>query len=460
MSRARIHLFRNTKAIRRADWDGPDLLRPLATTGMHQARQLADQLGRPGALTPGTIWTSPALRCRQTVDALAARTGLVPRVEPGLGPGSLPEKAAALLRDAGPGVHVACTHGDLLEDLAALLEEEPGIELQLHRRPEVEVREESRRLGVLDLGSTSFHLLVADVNPAGHLVPVDREREQLRLGAVMAHDDEIPQELFELAVDTARSLRTTAEALGTEELFVVGTSALREASNGPLLAEALAGAVGGPVRILSGLEEARIIFGALRRRVLLPRAAVLGADLGGGSLELIVARDRDVQLETTLPLGAARLHGEIVHSDPMRNRELRAVCERADQVLAPWVEPIRAAGPRLAVATGGSARALGHLAIGLRGLDPTSSVNELQLSLAELRQLNEILVRATHDERVALPGIRRRRADLLPTAALIFTILAETLGIEGFTLCDWGLREGILLETVTGERAGLETVRA
>lgn len=308
--------------------------------------------------------------------------------------------------------------------------------------------DEPRRLSVLDLGSTSFHLLVADLTPAGDLRPIDREREQLRLGALIATGDRIPDDVFERAVATARSLRETAERLGAEELLPVGTSALREATNGQALQVALSDAIGRPVRMLSGVEEARLVYGAARLRVMLPPGPVLAADLGGGSLELVVAERERIHVAHTLRLGAARLHGELVACDPMRRREMRAITERAAESLRGVGDAVAAHPPVAGLATGGSARALGHLAIGMRGLGATSGVNGVELRLDELRQLSEVLVHASHDERLALPGIRRSRADLLPTAALILLTLAEVTGLAAYTLCDWGLREGVLLERV------------
>ena len=305
-----------------------------------------------------------------------------------------------------------------------------------------------RRLGVLDLGSTSFHLLVADVSRAGELTPVDRERAQLRLGAVMNTGNRIPDEVFDRALRTARGLRAAAVAWGAEELFAVGTSALREASNGKELAKGLSKAIGVPVRILSGHEEGRLIFAALQQRLSLPKGPILGTDLGGGSLEIVLGQTRSIELETTLHLGAARLHGEYVHSDPIKKSQLRQLNDRIDHDLAPVVAELVAFDRPRAIATGGSARALGHLAIGMRGDKPITSVRDVMISLTELRSLSEVLVNTTHEERLALPGIRKRRADLLPTAAITLLALAEAASLDGYTLCDWGLREAVLLEAV------------
>jgi exopolyphosphatase/guanosine-5'-triphosphate,3'-diphosphate pyrophosphatase len=140
---------------------------------------------------------------------------------------------------------------------------------------------EKLRVGVLDLGSTSFHLLVADATPTGEIRRVLREREMLRLGALAGV--KLSDELCERAVEAARRLRRLADRAGAQELVAVATSAIRDAKNGRKLAERLSRALGSEVRTLSGEEEARLIFSAFRRRVGLGEENALGLDLGGGS---------------------------------------------------------------------------------------------------------------------------------------------------------------------------------
>lgn len=306
--------------------------------------------------------------------------------------------------------------------------------------------DKTRRLGVLDLGSTSFHLLVADVSRSGKLQPVDRERTQLRLGAVMATRDTVPPETVEKAIRTAHGLATAARAWGAEELFAVGTSALREANNGKELAARLSDTIQAPVRILSGHEEGRLIFAALKRRLEPPSGPVIGLDLGGGSLEIVAGDSRAIHLETTLRLGAARLVGELTPPDPMKKKDLRHLHDRILGELEPIVRELVSLKDPTVIAVGGSARALAHLAMGMRGQGPVTSVRGIEIPLRELRSLSDLLLGATHDERLALPGMRRRRADLLPTASMVFLTLIEAAGFERLVICDWGLREGVLLE--------------
>jgi len=443
----KLLLVRHAKAEKRREWDGPDALRPLTARGLQQAEELFLRLGEE---PPARLITSPYLRCRQTVAPLAEGLGLQPELQSSLAKGERPDKALAQLLESEPGTLLCCGHAEQLEEIQELARER-GIaaERLVLGSPEAPA-EQAARLAVLDLGSTSFRLLVADVTRAGRLTPLAQEGRMLRLGAVVAGAGKIPEEICEAGVQAARELTDTAAAAGAAKILPVGTAALRDARNGASLTERIGEAVGAGVRILTGEEEARLMFSAFRRRVLLPETGALGIDLGGGSLELAIGNEHSISREATLPLGAARLHRELVARDPMRKREAREIVERVTGHIAALPPKWGELHAELAIAAGGTARALGQLSAGMRGMRPAASVNQLRLPLDELRALTEVLVHASHEERLQLPGIQRKRADLLPTGALVLTTLAETLGLDGYTLCDWGLREGVLLEAAAG----------
>jgi exopolyphosphatase/guanosine-5'-triphosphate,3'-diphosphate pyrophosphatase len=440
----RVRLVRHGRAEKGARWDGPDALRPLAPDGLRHARRIGASIARS---RPDRLLSSPFLRCRQTLEPLAQRLGLAVETRDWLSKGEDPRKIADLLRRERGANLVCCTHTELLAEIEEELDE-LGIEARTIERGAMRAGgSDSERMAVVDLGSTSFHMLVADVTPAGGVVPVARSRAMLELGSWLA-SGRIPPEAQEDALRAARRLRQRAAALGVTRLLPVGTAALREAKNGAELRRRLAEALEAPVRLLSGVEEARLMFAAFRRRVLLPAGPVLGADLGGGSLELALGDLRRIRREWTLRLGAARLRRELANDDPLSGRAMRAIRERVRQSIAPVAGALRAHPPELAVAAGGTARALGRLVVGLRGLRPASSINELFVPRAELSAIVRHLSVTPRAARLRMPGMRRRRVDLLPVGALVLATLAEELHLDGYTLTDWGLREGVLLEAV------------
>jgi phosphohistidine phosphatase SixA len=463
----KLYLIRHAKAESRASWWHEDVLRPLSSEGHGESMGLVERLdGVPIA----RVISSPALRCRQTVEPLAARLGLAVEIEPRLGEGSSMNEALTLIGSLGNRPVVLCSHGDLIPGLVEKLA--PGaLELEGSRVPKgstwvfqgtlgetlraaylppprhafgAGAEGERLRIGVADLGSTSFHMLVADATPDGHMERVTREREMLRLGAAIGADGLIPPETCERAVDAARRLGRVAERAGAEQILAIATAALRDAKNGRKLAEQLARALNADVRILTGQEEARLIFAAFRRRVGLGDEPALGLDLGGGSLELAVGNASQLRFEETLRLGVARLHGELGPSDPMTGGEARNLRSRVEEALAPLVPRIQALEPVRCIAAGGTARALGRLLLE----EEDGAIRGLLVSADQLEKLSQRLRRSTHEERLDMAGMDARRADLLPTGALILSTLVQSLGLAGMMISDWGIREGVILAAI------------
>jgi exopolyphosphatase/guanosine-5'-triphosphate,3'-diphosphate pyrophosphatase len=397
---------------------------------------------------PDRLLASPSLRCRQTLEPLAHRLGLGIETREWLAKGEDAAKAADLLnRERGRRI-VCCTHADMVSSLESELRELDLEVRTIGRRALGATGSESERIAVVDLGSTSFHMLVADVTRAGGLHAVARSRAMLELGSLLANADGIHEEAEAQALAVAKRLAKRARALGATRMLPVGTAALRDAANGVRFRKRLGKALGAKVRLISGVEEARLMFAAFRRRVPFPSGSVLGVDLGGGSLELALGDADHIRKEWTLRLGAARLRAEFVRDDPPSPRTIRAVRERVREQVAPLAARIERRAPELVVASGGTARAIGRLAAGTRGLTPSRSVNQLEVRTAELRSLARLLLKTPRHERLDLPGMRRRRVDLLPTGALVLATVAETLRLPGYTITDWGLREGALLEAV------------
>jgi exopolyphosphatase/guanosine-5'-triphosphate,3'-diphosphate pyrophosphatase len=306
----------------------------------------------------------------------------------------------------------------------------------------------ARRIAVFDLGSTSFTLLVADVTPDGHIVRVAREREMLRLGAAVAKDARIPDELLDRAVDAARRLRREADRAETQEFVAVATSAIRDAKNGRKLAERISRALGCDVEIVSGDDEARLFFSGLRRRAGLGEEPTLGLDLGGGSLELAVGNATTLRFESMLQLGVTRLHGELGLSDPIAPTDVQALRARVVGALDPIAGRIRALRPVRCIAAGGTARALARILLATEASGEPADPRGLLVSADDLEALARRLARSTQAERVAMPGMDQKRSDLLPAGAIVLASIVECLALPGLMICDWGLREGVILATV------------
>jgi len=475
----RVHLVRCASAVELAGWQGAGGARPLSEQGRGEAAGLVPFLaGRSIA----RIFAAPALRCRETLAPLAAERALPVQVDDRFDEDAPLEPALRLLHQldepavvcthranvvgllsrligvpAGPELDARCEPGSIWlldgepphatyfsprRELAQTLPRVTRLRLQrLTRRRQ---RGAPTRVAVFELGSTALHLLVAEATPAGDVRRIVRERVPWREGGGPAGT--VSDAETERVVEAARELRERAVALGPEELVAVGTAALREAENSNELAEAVSAALAAPVQVLSPPEEARLVFQAIRGRVELASAIALGLDLGGGNVSLVVGGSDGVRLVRTLPMGVARLHSELVRHDPPDAEELRSLRLRIRELLEPELEPILALGATRCIGVGGTVRAVARLLASRQG-DERLTARGIFVARPELATLGREIQELDRATREALAGVGPRRAELLPFGVEILCAMLSLLRSDGFTLCDWGLREGIVLDT-------------
>jgi exopolyphosphatase/guanosine-5'-triphosphate,3'-diphosphate pyrophosphatase len=476
----RIHLVRCATGVPPESWQGPGGARPLSEQGKAEAAGLVGFLaGRSVA----RLIAGPALRCRETLAPLAAERGLPVHVDDRLDDEAPLEPALRLLRGLGEPA-VLCTHRSTVTGLLARLlglgagpeldaRCEPGstwllegtpphatyfsprrelaetlprvTRLRLQRVRRAQRRDAPARVAVFELGSTALHLLVAEATPGGDVQRVVRERIPWREGGGLA-GQEVPPDAIAQVAEAARGLRERAERLRPAELVAVGTAALREAKNSRELAEAVGGAFGAPVQVLSPNEEARLVFQAIRGRVELGAATALGLDLGGGNLSLVIGGSDGVRLVRTLPAGVERLHAALVRREPPDAEELRALRLRIRELLEPELEAIAALGATRCIGVGGTVRAVARV-LASRPSEERVAARGIFVARPDLAALGRELAALDRPAREALAGVTARRAQLLPVGLEILGAALSLLRSDGFTLCDWGLREGIVLDT-------------
>ncbi|MBV9661172.1 MAG: hypothetical protein JO337_08450, partial [Acidimicrobiales bacterium] len=304
------------------------------------------------------------------------------------------------------------------------------------------------RIAALDLGSNSFHLLVADAHPDGTFEPVVTDKEMLRLGSAVAATGEIGKDGADAAIEVVRRFRAMAESQNVDEIVVCATAAFREARDSLKVVDRIEADAGVKVRVISGREEARLIFDAVRTSVVIDPGPALALDLGGGSLEVMVGTSRGLDWATSMKLGVARLTEEQVRSDPLTGGDCRRVAGAVTKAFGRVVPEIVRRRPHVAVVSSGTLTTLIRLAAARRGGSVPQSVNQLAVSAREIESLSGYLTAMTSSARSSLPGIDVRRADLLPVGAILLTTVLELTGIDQVVGCEWALREGMVLDAI------------
>lgn len=304
------------------------------------------------------------------------------------------------------------------------------------------------RIAALDLGSNSFHLLVADVHPDGSFESLTREKEMLRLGDEVSRHGCIRPAALERVIATVQHLRRLAEADGATEIVAKATSAIRTAANGSEVVDLIETDAGLHVEVISGLEEARLIFSAIRASVVLDPGPAVCFDLGGGSAEIMVGDAAGLRYAASEPLGVGRLTAELVSSDPLNKHDRKQLEARIRSTLAPVAEVVAPLQPRMAVGSSGTINDLATMAVAARtGTMPPES-NGVRITIDDVRALHERIVEATTAERRRMPGLEEQRAELAPAGSMFLLVAMEIFELAELTVSDWALREGIVLDAV------------
>ena len=305
------------------------------------------------------------------------------------------------------------------------------------------------RLGVLDLGSNTVHLLLVDAHHGAAPVPASKLKMPLRLSEHLADDGTVDDTAVAQLVDFIARGQRLAEDKGATEIMAFATSAIREATNGEAVLATVRRETGLDIAVLSGEDEARMTFLAVRRWFGWSSGRILGLDIGGGSLELASGTDEEPDVAVSVPLGAGRLTRDFLVGDPPTPDSVRELRRHARATIAQVVGRLRRVGePRLAVATSKTFRQLARIC----GAAPSSEGDYVRrvLRLEDVREIVPRLAGMTAAERGKIPGVSEGRSEQMVAGAIVAEAAMELLEVDELVVCPWALREGIILHRMDG----------
>lgn len=304
------------------------------------------------------------------------------------------------------------------------------------------------RIAAVDLGSNSFHLVIADVHPDGSFTPISGEKEMLRLGDVVSREGIVTPEAADAAVATMRRFRLLAEAAGATEILACATSALRTATNGDEVLDRIAVEAGIDADAIDGLEEARLIFTAIRAAVTIDPPPAVCFDLGGGSLEIMVGDVSGLTWATSERLGVARLSTEFVRSDPISKADRRRLRKHIIEVLGPRAVEVGGLEPKMAIGSSGTIEDLGHMIAARRDASMPRTLHHLSFTREELDAVRDDVLAATSAQRKKFDGLDTKRVELIVAGVEVVSIAMELFEVEEMTVSEWALREGMVLDAI------------
>ena len=312
------------------------------------------------------------------------------------------------------------------------------------------------RLAAIDIGTNSMRLVVVEVDADGTFRVLDEEREQTRLGHGLYETGRLGDAEMERSLDTLGRMKAIAEGRGVSELRAIATSAVREARNGRTFRRQAERRHGVKIQVVSGREEARLAFLSMSRQFKFGNRPIALVDIGGGSVELVLAAGSVIDRVYSLPLGAVRMTETFVHSDPVKKKEWKKLRKAIDREIDRRVgkPPLRA---EIMVGSGGTFSTLGAMVKSQREGRAAGSVQGYAMARAEVVHLLGRLREVPLDARKAIPGLSPERADIITAGIAVIARLAKRLGTREIVVNEGGIREGLLLSMAAERTRGRKT---
>jgi exopolyphosphatase/guanosine-5'-triphosphate,3'-diphosphate pyrophosphatase len=308
------------------------------------------------------------------------------------------------------------------------------------------------RLGVLDIGSNTVHLLLIDAHPGARPIPFGSFKRALQLVAFLDDAGAINEEGQRELIDFITEAAAFASTNGAEDLLAFATSAIRESANGQQVLTRVHEETGIRLTELSGPDEAAATFLAVRRWYGWGSGNILNLDIGGGSFELAMGADEHPELALSVPLGAGRLTWDHLQGDPPSAKSVKAARKYIRATLEEPIARFAELDPAtLVAATSKSFRSLARIT----GAAPRAAgpYVKRELRLHDLTLWANRLAAMSSADRAELPGVSEVRAKQMLAAALVAEAALDGLGQAVAEICPWALREGLILQRFDQLRA-------
>ncbi len=303
------------------------------------------------------------------------------------------------------------------------------------------------KIAAIDIGTNSFHLIIAYIDESNKIKILESDREVIRLNSVEKSSNIIPQNKIDSAIKILTEFKRIAEIYNAE-IKAVATSAVREAENKFDFIKQVYNSTGIDIKIIDGKKEAELIYKGVQRAIELGDKRVLCIDIGGGSTEFIIGKEGVVEFAESVKLGAVRLT-KMFFPNYLINEERIKNCEKyINQVLSEVVEKIKKYKIDLAVGSSGTITSVALIKNALLNITVNkNALNRYVFSAHDLENIKiKILNAKTIEERKQIKGMEEKRADVIPAGIILLFSIFKKLELKNLTISGYALREGIIID--------------
>jgi exopolyphosphatase/guanosine-5'-triphosphate,3'-diphosphate pyrophosphatase len=295
------------------------------------------------------------------------------------------------------------------------------------------------RAAVIDLGTNTFHLIIADLTPSGIQV-IYKTNLPVQLGQGRINENMIIPEAFERGIQALKGFKSEIEAHQVKVIQATATSAVRSAANGKDFVIAALRIAGIAIEILSGEDEAAYIFNGVKAAGIINQQSLI-MDIGGGSTEFIICNQDGLLWKKSYNIGAARLLQAYFHTDPISAEDQSAIKNHLSEELADLKTACQKYQPQLLIGSAGAFETFAAMLLPHTDLKTLSSAS---LDIIDYHSLAEKLIASTHAERVLMPNLIPLRVDMIVIAALLTNYVISETGLKAISLSTYDLKMGVL----------------
>lgn len=312
-----------------------------------------------------------------------------------------------------------------------------------------------KRIAAIDIGTNSFHAVIVDVYPDGSFYTIDKLKEMVLL-AEKGFENRLSDAAFERALSALHKIKTLCDHQGAERILAYATSAIREAENGGDLIQRVIDEIGIKIVAIPGRVEAELIGLAVQHGVEMPASPSLIMDVGGGSVEYIIANKEKFLHHSSKKLGVARMTARFVDNDPISKEEIQTLTDHFQTNLTDVAQSFASNRASMLIGSSGTMENIALMIAYRKDKTPNMSVNELEFTATEFFNLYEDVIGISYNERAKLKGLDEKRISLLPAGLVLVNYVLKTFGIKRIKISSQALREGIILRYINQEMTYLK----
>ena len=304
-----------------------------------------------------------------------------------------------------------------------------------------------KRITAIDLGTNSFHALIVDIYPDGGFYVIDKLKEMVLLSE-KGVSDMLSDAAMERGMSALRKIKTLSDHQKSERIIAYATSAIRESENGGQFIQRVIDEIGIKINAIPGRVEAELIGLAVQHGTQMPEAGespALIMDVGGGSVEFLIADKQKFYFLTSKKLGVARMHVTMIDHDPVTGDEIRQLEAHFHENLTDLAESFAMNRASLLIGSSGTMENIALMIAYRNKKSPSLSLNELEFSSEEFYEFYNFAISLNRKQRSKLKGIDEKRIELLPAGLVLVKYILDTYGLQQVKISSQALREGIIL---------------